>query len=576
MWSFASVLTLLIFSQSQIFASAQIFPDGGCSICPSTIPFVGLPDVVLPAGTAGVVMQDQTCADTEEMAQGGTFTQAQCVLLRVSNVPSICGCQVGPDTPTGAPVATPTEPPVTAPVEAPVVDPTEAPVAAPTGAPVAPPVETPVAEPTESPVSAPVVAPTGTPVAVPVDVPVEAPVEFPTGDLVTGSVTIRLTSTTSTLEGSSAETYLEVCSEFYMKQLPAVNVSCAIVDRRLKNRRYLRALQGNLTVAPIDVATEVTSTFATGSEVDSYEEALIDRLEQNSDDFILQLKTRGTALSQVYFETVEMVDAYSPTSVPPLPPVAAPVSAPVAAPVAAAPVAAPTEDDGDSGLSGGAIAGIVVGVVGGIALLIAAILNMPDKPKDGDAPIASSVATDFPAAVAKPTTDVAPAAAAAVAAATTASVAAASINTSSAKDADSNVKDGMSVLTGEMDAYSLDAGNVDQQSSAPGSKVDAMSQSGDEMSSHAMSSLRQNMVSRTVIAPPGKLGIVIDTTLEGPVVHKINPQSPLEGLLFAGDIIVGIDDVDTRAMSASAITALMVRTANTRRKLHVLSEDVTN
>jgi C-terminal processing protease CtpA/Prc len=73
---------------------------------------------------------------------------------------------------------------------------------------------------------------------------------------------------------------------------------------------------------------------------------------------------------------------------------------------------------------------------------------------------------------------------------------------------------------------------------------------------------------------PGKLGIVIDTTLEGPIVHKINPQSPLEGSLFPGDIIVAIDDVDTRAMSASAITALMVRTANLRRTLTVLSEDV--
>jgi C-terminal processing protease CtpA/Prc len=72
----------------------------------------------------------------------------------------------------------------------------------------------------------------------------------------------------------------------------------------------------------------------------------------------------------------------------------------------------------------------------------------------------------------------------------------------------------------------------------------------------------------------GKLGIVIDTTLEGPIVHKINPQSPLEGSLFPGDIIVAIDDVDTRAMSASAITALMVRTANLRRTLTVLSEDV--
>ena len=133
-------------------------------------------------------------------------------------------------------------------------------------------------------------------------------------------------------------------------------------------------------------------------------------------------------------------------------------------------------------------------------------------------------------------------------------------------------------------AYSLDAGNMEAQSTQAGTAAASLggsvsgdkSESGSEMSSHAMSSLRQNMVSRTVVAPPGKLGIVIDTTLEGPVVHKVNPQSPLEGTLFPGDIIVAIDDVDTRAMSASAITALMVRTANLRRKLTVLSEDNTS
>jgi hypothetical protein len=519
-------------------------------------------------------MQDQTCAETEAMAQAGTFTQAQCVLLRISSIPTDCGCEAGPGVPTGppvaAPVAAPIEPPVAAPTETPVVAPTETPVAAPTESPVAAPVGVPVAAPTDAPVAVPVATPTEAPVAV----PVETPVGSPTGASITGSVSIRLTSTTSALQGSSAETYLEVCSEFYLEQLSALNVSCVFSSRRLNSRRYLRALQSNLTVSPIDVATDVTSTFAPGNEVGNYDQSLIDAVEQNSDQFILLLKTRGTALSQVYFETVKNVAAYSPTAVPPLPPVAAPVAAPAAAPVAAAPAAAPTGDGGDGGLSGGAVAGIVVGVVGGIALVIAAILNMPDKPKPGDAP--TSVAADLPAPDATPSTNVAARAAPVAAAATTASVAAASVQSASAKDADSNVKDGMSVLTGEMDAYSLDAGYVDQQSSAPGSKLDAMSQSGDEMSSHAMSSLRQNMVSRTVIAPPGKLGIVIDTTLEGPVVHKINPQSPLEGFLFAGDIIVGIDDVDTRAMSASAITALMVRTANTRRKLHVLSEDVTN
>jgi len=55
-----------------------------------------------------------------------------------------------------------------------------------------------------------------------------------------------------------------------------------------------------------------------------------------------------------------------------------------------------------------------------------------------------------------------------------------------------------------------------------------------------------NKISRECFAPPGKLGIVIDTTPEGPVIHKVNPGSPLEGIVWPGDIIIAIDDVDTR------------------------------
>lgn len=79
----------------------------------------------------------------------------------------------------------------------------------------------------------------------------------------------------------------------------------------------------------------------------------------------------------------------------------------------------------------------------------------------------------------------------------------------------------------------------------------------------------RNFVTRTVPAPSGKLGIVIDTTVDGPVVHKVNDGSRLMGIIFPGDIITSIDDVDTRAMSASAITALMVKTAGQKRILTV-------
>jgi len=81
-----------------------------------------------------------------------------------------------------------------------------------------------------------------------------------------------------------------------------------------------------------------------------------------------------------------------------------------------------------------------------------------------------------------------------------------------------------------------------------------------------------NQVQRECFAPPGKLGVVIDTTPEGPVVHKVNPGSPLEGVVWPGDIIVAIDDQDTRLLSATEITALMVKNMNQRRKLSVVSD----
>jgi hypothetical protein len=74
---------------------------------------------------------------------------------------------------------------------------------------------------------------------------------------------------------------------------------------------------------------------------------------------------------------------------------------------------------------------------------------------------------------------------------------------------------------------------------------------------------------RSVSAPSGKLGIVIDTTVNGPVVHQVNDGSKLIKKIFPGDIIVAIDDVDTRAMSASAITSLMIKTAGRSRTLKV-------
>jgi hypothetical protein len=77
---------------------------------------------------------------------------------------------------------------------------------------------------------------------------------------------------------------------------------------------------------------------------------------------------------------------------------------------------------------------------------------------------------------------------------------------------------------------------------------------------------------RTIVAPPGKLRVVIDTSSKGLIVYQINPQSPMEGLLFPGEIIDSIDGVVTRYKSAAAVNALMMQSAHRQRTLTVLSE----
>jgi len=120
-------------------------------------------------------------------------------------------------------------------------------------------------------------------------------------------------------------------------------------------------------------------------------------------------------------------------------------------------------------------------------------------------------------------------------------------------------------------AYSLEAG-TSQGTTASVARTGGGSVSEYTSTSESESNLTSRLFSRTIVAPPGKLGIVIDTTLEGPVVHTVNSQSPLAGTLFPGDIIVAVNDVDTRAMTASAITALMLQTSLSQRTLAVLSE----
>lgn len=77
-----------------------------------------------------------------------------------------------------------------------------------------------------------------------------------------------------------------------------------------------------------------------------------------------------------------------------------------------------------------------------------------------------------------------------------------------------------------------------------------------------------------VFAPAGPIGIVVDTTKDGPAVHSLKATSPMLGLINPGDLIVGLDDMDTRAMTAATLTRLMAQKANQKeRKITLLAGD---
>jgi hypothetical protein len=77
-----------------------------------------------------------------------------------------------------------------------------------------------------------------------------------------------------------------------------------------------------------------------------------------------------------------------------------------------------------------------------------------------------------------------------------------------------------------------------------------------------------------VFAPPGPIGIVVDTTKNGPAVHSLKRTSPMLGLINPGDLIVGLDDEDARGMTAATLTRLMARKSNQKeRKITLLTAD---
>jgi C-terminal processing protease CtpA/Prc len=112
----------------------------------------------------------------------------------------------------------------------------------------------------------------------------------------------------------------------------------------------------------------------------------------------------------------------------------------------------------------------------------------------------------------------------------------------------------------------------DHQSSSSRKRAYILPDSDEDLQSESSSTLQRGTRAE-LWAPAGKLGVAIDVVKGHPIVWRIKDGSPLEGFLKKGDIIVGIDEIDTSRMSAADVTSVMVRRMRQRRKITYVRPD---
>mmetsp|Transcript_3992 Transcript_3992/g.8582 ORF Transcript_3992/g.8582 Transcript_3992/m.8582 type:complete len:846 (+) Transcript_3992:171-2708(+) len=71
-------------------------------------------------------------------------------------------------------------------------------------------------------------------------------------------------------------------------------------------------------------------------------------------------------------------------------------------------------------------------------------------------------------------------------------------------------------------------------------------------------------------APPGSLGLVVDTTPLGLRVNSLNPLSPLFGMVASGDIIVGVDELDAVGMESGDFMEVIMQRSHQENRIFTL------
>lgn len=112
---------------------------------------------------------------------------------------------------------------------------------------------------------------------------------------------------------------------------------------------------------------------------------------------------------------------------------------------------------------------------------------------------------------------------------------------------------------------------------ATGAALGSLSEGGSSFEAHyhdPNANVREEVMH--IFAPPGKLGVVIDTPDDGaPVVHAVKDSSVIASKILVGDKLVAVDDEDVRSMTAIKVSKLISRkSANPSRKLTIVRTTV--
>ncbi|KAL7491523.1 hypothetical protein ACHAWT_001071 [Skeletonema menzelii] len=72
-------------------------------------------------------------------------------------------------------------------------------------------------------------------------------------------------------------------------------------------------------------------------------------------------------------------------------------------------------------------------------------------------------------------------------------------------------------------------------------------------------------------APTGKLGVVIDTPNDEPIVHAVKDSSPIANKIQVGDKLIAVDEEDVTSMTAIQVSKLLARkSGQSVRKLTIV------